>query len=311
MSPVKNKMLIQSLMKLPIFSGLSSAQTQQIVSLCKLQIFKPGDVMCKLGSSSEDMHILIAGELGVMSQDDICLATLHPVTTVGEMGLITHQRRSAQVEALQASKALAVPRAPFEKLLDSDIELKLHIHQNIVRILSGKIVNDNVRLRDHLLGRLQLERTIHELRKKLDVSLDLLEELSGIEREEAVRQIDGKMVGERLKVLIVDDEETVCSYVKNALGEYEVLEAADGEEAMVLIQVERPDLVISDIRMPKMDGFTLAGRVKELFPNLPILALSGHVEPMETEGHNFVGFIGKPMHVDSLRETVAEALVKN
>jgi CheY-like chemotaxis protein len=310
-SPVKNKMLVQSLMKLPIFAGLSSTQTQQIISLCKLQSFKPGDVMCKLGSTSEDMQILIAGELGVMSQDDICLATLHPVTTVGEMGLITHQPRSAQVEALQASKTLVVPRAPFEKLLDGNVELKIQIYHNIVGSLSDKIVNDNVRLRDHLLGRLQLERTIHELRKKLDLSLDLLEELSDIEREEAVRRIDGQMASERLKVLIVDDEEAVCSYVKNALGDYEVLEAADGEEAMVLIQIERPDLVISDIRMPKMDGFTLAERVKELFPNLPILALSGYTEPEEIEGHNFVGFIGKPMQIESLRETVAGALTKN
>lgn len=311
MSPVKNKMLVQSLMKLPIFAGLSSTQTQQIISLCKLQSFKPGDVMCKLGSTSEDMQILIAGELGVMSQDDICLATLHPVTTVGEMGLITHQPRSAQVEALQESRALVVPGKPFEKLLDSDDQLKLQVYQNIIGILSGKIVNDNVRLRDHLLGRLQLERTIHELRKKLDLSLELLEELSDMEREEAIGRIDGKMVDERLKVLIVDDEEAVCSYVKNALGDYEVLEAADGEEAMVIIQIERPDLVITDIRMPKMDGFTLAERVKELFPNLPILALSGYVEPQEIEGHNFVGFIGKPMQIESLRETVAGALTKS
>ncbi len=304
-------MLIQSLMKLPIFAGLSAAQTQQIVALCALQTFKPGDVMCKLGSISEDMHILIAGELGVMSPDDICLATLHPVTTVGEMGLMTHQRRSAQVEVFQASKALVVPRAPFEKLLDADSGLKLQFYQNIIGILSGKIVNDNVRLRDHLLGRLKLERSIQELRNKFDLSLDMLEELGGIERDEAVRQIDGKMMGERLKVLIVDDEESVCTYVKNALTDYEVLEAADGEQAMALIQIERPDLVITDIRMPKMDGFTLAERVKELFPDLPILALSGYVEPKEIEGHNFVGFIGKPMHVESLRETVAGALADN
>ncbi len=48
------------------------------------------------------------------------------------------------------------------------------------------------------------------------------------------------MIGERLKVLIVDDEQSVCGYVKKALDDYEVLEASDGEEAMVLIRVARP-----------------------------------------------------------------------
>jgi CheY-like chemotaxis protein len=236
------------------------------------------------------MHILIAGELGVMSQGDICLATLHPVTTVGEMGLITHQRSSAQVEALQASRALMLPGLAFEKMLVGDAELKLRIYQNTIGILSGKIVNDNVRLRDHLLGRLQLERSIQDLRKKLDLSLELLQERSGMEREEAMGQIDGKMIGERLKVLIVDDEQSVCSYVKKVLDDYEVLEASDGEEAMVLIQIERPDLVISDISMPKMNGFMLAERVAKGFPNLPMIALSGNVGPKDIEGHNFVGF---------------------
>lgn len=306
----KNKMLIQSLKKLPFFDGLSSLQTQKIIALCTLQKFKPGDVLCKLGSTSDDMHILIAGELGVMSQDDICLATLHPVTTVGEMGLITHQRRSAQVEALQVSRALMLPGLAFEQMLAGDAELKLQVYQNIIGILSGKIVNDNVRLRDHLLGRLQLERSIQDLRKRFDMSLELLHALSGMEREEAMGQIDGKMVNVQLKVLIVDDEESVCGFVKKALEDYEVIEASDGEEAMVLIQIDRPDLVISDIRMPKMDGFILAERIAERFPDLPVIALSGYIEPKKIEGHNFVDFIGKPVQVEELRAAVSGVLAK-
>jgi CRP-like cAMP-binding protein len=84
--------------------------------------FKPSDIVCARGTMSDDMQMLISGELGAMSDDGICLAVLTPITTVGEMGMITRQQRSAQVEALQTSQALVIARRPFEMLLNSDVD---------------------------------------------------------------------------------------------------------------------------------------------------------------------------------------------
>ncbi len=307
----KSKALVQTLKKIPIFKGLSPSQIQKILGICEMKRFQSGEVVCARGTSSDDMQVLISGELGVMSEDGICLAALKPVTTVGEMGMIMRQQRAAQVEATQPSQAMEISRRPFEMLLNHDENLKQQVYYNVIGILSGKIVNDNVRVRDHLLERVRSEKAIHELRKQLNFALDLLEERGGMSREEAQTQIDEKMLNDVLHILIVDDEPTVRDFVKKALADYEVLEAADGEEALVLIQESKPDLVITDIRMPRMDGFALAEEVAARFPDLPVIALSGMVSAEEIEGRNFVGFIDKPMRLENFREAIEGVLIKD
>ena len=54
------------------------------------------------------MYILIAGELGVKGEDSVFLATLQPITAVGEMGIFNRQRRSASAEALKQSKVQVI-----------------------------------------------------------------------------------------------------------------------------------------------------------------------------------------------------------
>ena len=71
-----------------------------------------------------------------------------------------------------------------------------------------------------------------------------------------------------LKVILADDEEIVRTSMAKwipwkDLGMKLVGTASDGEEAYAMIMKHRPDIVITDIRMPKMDGLELIGRVKE------------------------------------------------
>ena len=86
--------------------------------------------------------------------------------------------------------------------------------------------------------------------------------------------------------------------------------AGDGEEALVCIRAQRPDLVIADIKMPRMDGFALADQLRREFPDLPVVALSGYIDANEIEGHNFVGFLEKPMRLDEFRNMIAGALAR-
>lgn len=87
------------------------------------------------------------------------------------------------------------------------------------------------------------------------------------------------------KVMIVDDDFLVRSNIKVLLNSPEldlynlfrvVGEASDGKEALALIQVSHPDIIISDIRMPHMDGLELQRRIKQSYPNIKMIMLSGY-----------------------------------
>ncbi len=303
-----NSDFLKSLRKIPIFKELSPTQTKQLLNICKLKNFAQGDIVCTRNSSSEEMFILISGELAVRSEDGACLADLHPITTVGEMGLITRQNRSAQVTAVEPSKAMVLERRSFNALLNNDPGMKLKIYHSVVEVLAGKIINDNVRTRDYLLQRVRSEEKVFEYRKKMECSVDLLVEKAQMSRDEARTSIDELFKKTSLCVLIVDDEQAIREFVKSALADYKILEASNGEEALTVIQEVEPDLVITDIRMPRMDGYQLADRLREEHPELPVMALSGAVSREETEGHSFVDFVDKPMRLEDFREAIEVAL---
>lgn len=78
-------------------------------------------------------------------------------------------------------------------------------------------------------------------------------------------------------ILLVDDEDLLREGVREILemSDYSVIEARDGEEALSLFAINNVDLVISDIVMPNMDGVDFVSRLRESFPDVPILTISG------------------------------------
>ena len=111
-------------------------------------------------------------------------------------------------------------------------------------------------------------------------------------------------------ILIVDDEPSVRNLIKTSLPAYYISEASDGEEALTSIRADPPDLVISDLRMPKMDGFELAKHLEQEFPHLPVIALSGQVQDGDIEGCNFAGFLEKPMRFEVFEEMIEDTLTE-
>jgi DNA-binding response OmpR family regulator len=103
----------------------------------------------------------------------------------------------------------------------------------------------------------------------------------------------------RRRILVVDDDPRSRSAVARLLAEegYEATEAADGEEASGLLSSWRPDLVLTDLDMPRLDGRGLVQRVHRLRPGTPVLVLSARsdLDPGTTEG-----FFPKPVRVESL-----------
>ena len=75
-----------------------------------------------------------------------------------------------------------------------------------------------------------------------------------------------------------------------------------------MIEEDPPDLVISDIKMPEMDGLTLLMLLRDKHPNLPVLALSGYVDAEIIDNYPFNGFIQKPAQLEVIRRAVDTAL---
>lgn len=110
------------------------------------------------------------------------------------------------------------------------------------------------------------------------------------------------------RILCVEDEAAIRKIVVEELQDagHETLEAADGEEAMGLIERERPDLILCDISIPKLNGFEVLRRTRALGPEfriVPFLFLSALADPREIiEGQRMGAdeYITKPIHFDEL-----------
>jgi two-component system KDP operon response regulator KdpE len=78
------------------------------------------------------------------------------------------------------------------------------------------------------------------------------------------------------KILVVDDEPTLVKLISQTLSHrgYEVLTAGDGQEALRLLFANKPDLVLLDVKMPKMDGWQTCSRIREL-SDVPVVMLTG------------------------------------
>lgn len=103
-------------------------------------------------------------------------------------------------------------------------------------------------------------------------------------------------------VLVAEDEECNYELVKNVLANrYRVIRARNGVEAVTMNEDENPDLVLMDIRMPDMDGIDATRIIKEVNPNVPVIALSAYALTDSIKMAKEAGcddFIAKPFKVD-------------
>jgi CheY-like chemotaxis protein len=113
------------------------------------------------------------------------------------------------------------------------------------------------------------------------------------------------------KILVVDDDESIRELLRlhlNGAG-YEVTVAADAISAGYLILRSRPDLIITDVAMPHMDGFEFVAALKgdRSIPDIPVVFLTS-VEDGDHRGKELgaVGYITKPVRADRLLSLVAQ-----
>lgn len=121
-----------------------------------------------------------------------------------------------------------------------------------------------------------------------------------------------------IKIFLVEDEVIIRNGIKNSIdwenNGYEFVgEASDGELAYPLILKTRPDILITDIKMPFMDGLELSEAVKKELPDIKILILSGYNDFEYAKRAISIGitdYLLKPISADKLLEALAEVSVK-
>lgn len=114
------------------------------------------------------------------------------------------------------------------------------------------------------------------------------------------------------KILIADDEPNMIWALKKALVKegYEIISADNGEDAVGNLK-EDPDLIIMDLKMPKMNGLEALKKIKEINPKIPVIMITAHgttdtaVEAMKIGA---LDYISKPFDIDELRVVIKKAL---
>jgi two-component system response regulator AtoC len=117
-------------------------------------------------------------------------------------------------------------------------------------------------------------------------------------------------------VLVVDDDAAVSQVLTALLGQagYRTARASSGDEALKLLEQGPVDVIISDVRMPGLDGMALLERVRRGWPDIPVILLTAHasvtlaVEAMKAGAHDF---IEKPFERDSVLFVVKKALANS
>ncbi|MCB0376693.1 MAG: response regulator, partial [Sinomicrobium sp.] len=117
-------------------------------------------------------------------------------------------------------------------------------------------------------------------------------------------------------ILLVEDNTDMRQYIRGFMdGTYRIAEAADGLEALKFLKENSPDLIISDIMMPRMDGITLAKMLKkdEILKNIPFITLTaraGESDKIATLRIGIDDYLSKPFNAEEL-EARAANLIRN
>ncbi|MEW6587305.1 MAG: response regulator [Nitrospirota bacterium] len=125
---------------------------------------------------------------------------------------------------------------------------------------------------------------------------------------------ESRKIGPRT-ILVVEDNDDSRELVVKVLRNkgYYLVEAVDGEEALQKAETEKPNLILMDISIPKIDGYEVVRRLKSMdeFRDVPIVALTAHAMKGDREkfiSAGFEGYISKPINVREFPDQVRDFL---
>lgn len=181
------------------------------------------------------------------------------------------------------------------------------LHQGEIKIHSSKEEGTVVKILFPL-------EEIRSEQRALDQNFEHADELNQEEILEQSKNLSIERVQKSATILIADDHEDIRKYLRNLLEEeYDILEAEDGLEAFELINKELPDIIISDVMMPKMDGIKLLEAVKSQITtsHIPVILLTARasmtyeVEGLKTGAEDY---ITKPFNPGIVKTRISNIL---
>ena len=121
----------------------------------------------------------------------------------------------------------------------------------------------------------------------------------------------------RDKILVADDEQSMREFLDIMLKKegYKVSLAPNGEEVVKLVEKDLFDLILMDINMPDMDGYTLTAKIKKMdkYKNIPIVAVTANVMRGDREKSleaGCDGYIQKPIDIDTLAQQIERFITR-
>jgi two-component system response regulator AtoC len=115
------------------------------------------------------------------------------------------------------------------------------------------------------------------------------------------------MTAESATVLVVDDEPTIREFLTDVLTDagYAVRTAPHGRAALTHVEADPPDVVLSDVFMPELDGWSLAAELRRRFPAVQVVMMSAYRPDFPVSK---MRFIAKPFDLDALLNLVEDAM---
>ena len=153
--------LVKVVKKLRVFEGFELPEIQRLLRVALLKHYSQGDEVYQYGKPSHEFLVLLKGSLIVTGEFGEEIARIRPGTSVGEMGVLTEQRRSATVEAAEDSTAMVIGKSQINALFASDKDMHVKVLTNLVHILSLRINESNTLIESH-------SRMIRNLEKQLE-----------------------------------------------------------------------------------------------------------------------------------------------
>ena len=143
--------------------------------------------------------------------------------------------------------------------------------------------------------------------------------LLGGRKSSAVSSISPKAMSKktmRRKILVIDDNTSQCKIIKKLFEScgYAVVALDSPEEALYLLECKDFDVIITDLRMPWMDGAEFCRRSRNIRPDMLIYALSGYIHEFDRKElleAGFDGIFSKPIRIELLRDAIEDDLKKN
>lgn len=116
-----------------------------------------------------------------------------------------------------------------------------------------------------------------------------------------------------MTILYAEDEEGIRKNIADSLSYYckEIIEASNGQEAYELYEEKQPDIILSDIHMPIMDGLELVKKIRESNREIPIVMITAHTDKeylLEAVELHMEKYIVKPVDIDELFETLEKCV---